>query len=205
MLFRSAPAPVHGHTLGSRASVDTSVHCGQWDTVTAGSYSLLLDLWGESGATSGSQCANLVSLDGSTVAWSTNWTWVGSSGVKSFSNVQLNEGINTQLSAIENMPVRMKRLHEEDEMVDTDYYMLADRLYWNPLQTTWTWSYDLSGCYVLDVAYDLFTSSTAGGSGENEIMVWLANYNAGPIASSYDASGQPVPNESNISLAGKSW
>ena len=76
---------------------------------------------------------------------------------------------------------------------------------WNPLQTTWAWSYDLSGSYVLDVAYDLFTSSTAGGSGENEIMVRLAHYNAGPIASSYDASGQPVPNESNISLAGKSW
>ena len=90
-------------------------------------------------------------------------------------------------------------------MVDTDSDMLADRLYWNPLQTTWTWSYDLSGSYVLDVAYDLFTSSTAGGSGENEIMVWLANYNAGPIASSYDASGKPVPNESNISLAGTSW
>ena len=106
--LRVLGTPTPTHTLDARASVDTSVHCGQWDTVTAGSYSLLLDLWGESGATSGSQCANLVSLDGSTVAWTTNWTWVGGSGVKSFSNVQLNEGINTQLSAIESMPVRME-------------------------------------------------------------------------------------------------
>ena len=100
-----SPAPAHAHTLDARASVDSSVHCGQWDTVTAGSYSLLLDLWGESGATSGSQCANLVSLDGSTVAWTTNWTWSGGNGVKTFTDIQLNQGIGTQLSKIKSMPV----------------------------------------------------------------------------------------------------
>lgn len=91
--------------LEVRDTVDTSVYCGQWDSVAAGSYSLLLDLWGESGATSGSQCSHLTSLDGSTVSWTTNWTWVGGTGVKSFSNIQLNEGINTQVSAISSMPV----------------------------------------------------------------------------------------------------
>jgi xyloglucan-specific endo-beta-1,4-glucanase len=90
--------------LNSRASIDTSSHCGQWDTVTAGSYSLLLDQWGASGATSGSQCANLISLSGSTLSWKTTWTWTGGSGVKSFTNVQLNQGINKQLSAISSMP-----------------------------------------------------------------------------------------------------
>lgn len=91
--------------LEARDTVDTSVYCGQWDSVAVGSYSLLLDLWGESGATSGSQCSHLTSLDGSTVSWMTNWTWVGGTGVKSFSNIQLNEGINTQVSAISSMPV----------------------------------------------------------------------------------------------------
>lgn len=91
--------------LEDRDTVDTSIYCGQWDSVAAGSYSLLLDLWGESGATSGSQCSQLTSLDGSTVSWTTNWTWVGGTGVKSFSNIQLNEGINTQVSAISSMPV----------------------------------------------------------------------------------------------------
>ena len=92
--------------LDSRASVDTSSHCGQWDTVTAGTYELLLDQWGASGATSGSQCANLVSLSGSTISWKTTWTWTGGSGVKSFTNIQLNQGINQQLSAISSIPVR---------------------------------------------------------------------------------------------------
>ena len=104
-LASASPTPVE---LDSRASIDTSSHCGQWDTVTAGQYSLLLDLWGESGATSGSQCANLVSLSGSTVSWKTTWTWTGGTGVKSFTNMQLNQGLNKQLSAITSMPVSQK-------------------------------------------------------------------------------------------------
>ena len=63
----------------------------------------------------------------------------------------------------------------------------------------------MTGSVVADVAYDLFTSSTSGGSGQNEIMIWLANYNAGPIAQSWDANGNPVPTVSNISLAGYTW
>lgn len=91
--------------LESRASVDTSVHCGQWDTVTAGNYELLLDQWGISGAT-GSQCAHITSMSGSTIAWTTNWTWTGGNGVKTFTDMQLNAGIGKQLSAIMSMPVR---------------------------------------------------------------------------------------------------
>ena len=62
----------------------------------------------------------------------------------------------------------------------------------NVLQTTWDWSQTSSGSIVADVAYDLFTSNTAGGSNVNEIMIWLANYNDGPISYTYDSSGQPV-------------
>ena len=99
----ASPTPAE---LDTRATaIDTSSHCGQWDTVTAGNYELFLDLWGESGATSGSQCSNLVSLNGNTISWKTTWNWVGGTGVKSFSNVQLNAGINQQLSAISSMPV----------------------------------------------------------------------------------------------------
>lgn len=96
---------VPANLLSRQSGIDTSAHCGQWDTVTAGSYSLLLDLWGESGATSGSQCSQIVSLSGSTISWKTNWTWTGGTGVKSFSNIQLNKGINQQLSQISSMPV----------------------------------------------------------------------------------------------------
>lgn len=90
--------------LSARQSVDTSAHCGQWDTVAAGGYELLLDQWGISGA-SGAQCAHIASLAGATVAWSTNWTWAGGSGVKTFTDMQLNTGIGKQLSAISSMPV----------------------------------------------------------------------------------------------------
>ncbi|KAI0700315.1 concanavalin A-like lectin/glucanase [Cytidiella melzeri] len=168
----ASPTPLE---LDSRASIDTSSHCGQWDSVAAGPYSLLLDLWGESGATSGSQCSNVISLSGTTISWKTTWTWTGGSGVKSFSNVQLNQGINQQLSAITTMP------------------------------TTWNWSQSSSGSIVADVAYDLFTSNSAGGSNVNEIMIWLANFNAGPISATYSSSGQPVPVATNISLAGHTW
>lgn len=89
------------------AQLDTSSHCGQWDTISTGTqYSILLDQWGASGATSGVSCAQITSVSGDTVAWVTNWTWTGGTGVKSFTDIQLNEGINQQLSAISSMPVR---------------------------------------------------------------------------------------------------
>ncbi|EGN94417.1 glycoside hydrolase family 12 protein [Serpula lacrymans var. lacrymans S7.3] len=158
-----------------RTTVDTSVICGQYDSVTAGQYSLNTDLWGESDATSGSQCSQLVSLSGTTVAWTTNWTWTGGSSVKSFSDIQLDDGINQQLSAISSMP------------------------------TTWDWSQASTGTVVGDVAYDLFTSDTSGGSNVNEIMIWLANYNSGPISADYNSSGDAVPVATGIALGGYTW
>ncbi|KAF8192991.1 concanavalin A-like lectin/glucanase [Pholiota molesta] len=157
------------------ATIDTSSHCGQWDSVAAGQYSLILDQWGLSGASSGSDCAQLTSLSGTTVAWKTTWTWTGGSGVKSFTNMQLDSGLNKQLSAIKSIPA------------------------------TWNWSQSSSGTVVADVAYDLFTSSTSGGSNVNEIMIWLANFNAGPISAVYNSNGTPQPIASGISLAGHTW
>ncbi|KAF7369095.1 Glycoside hydrolase family 12 protein [Mycena venus] len=156
-------------------AIDTSSHCGQWDSVVAGSYSLLLDQWGLSGASSGSDCASLTSLTGTTLAWKTTWTWTGGTGVKSFTNINVNSGINKQLSAIKSIPA------------------------------VWTWSQSSSGSIVADVAFDLFTSTSSGGSAANEIMIWLANFNAGPISATYNSAGQPVPIVSNLSLAGHTW
>lgn len=81
--------------------------CGKFETIPSGkSYSLLTNLWGESTASSGSQCSTLHSVLDGTVKWSTEWTWSGEDTIKSFSNIQLNRGINQQLSAITSMPVR---------------------------------------------------------------------------------------------------
>nr|CDJ79826.1 xyloglucanase precursor [Leucoagaricus gongylophorus] len=166
-------APVED--VGKRQSVDTSQHCGQWDTVTAGQYTMYLDQWGKDNASSGQSCANVVSLSGTNLAWQNTWTWQGGSGVKSYTNINLNANLNKQLSAIQN------------------------------IDAAWSWSQTTSGSIVANVAYDLFTSSSAGGSNQNEIMIWLANFNAGPISSQYNSDGTPKPVASNISIAGHTW
>lgn len=66
------------------------------------------------------------------------------------------------------------------------------------LATKWTWVQSGSNV-VADVAYDIFTSSTAGGKNEFEIMVWLAALGgAGPIS----ATGKPI---ATVTVAGHSW
>lgn len=66
------------------------------------------------------------------------------------------------------------------------------------LPSTWIWSYAGSDI-VANVSYDLFTSSTATGSAEYEIMIWLAALGgAGPISS----TGSPI---ATVTLAGNSF
>jgi xyloglucan-specific endo-beta-1,4-glucanase len=51
------------------------------------------------------------------------------------------------------------------------------------MQSLWSWTYTGSDI-VADVSYDMFTSSSAGGANEYEIMIWLAALGgAGPISS----------------------
>ena len=70
-----------------------------------GTYTVYQDLWGESAATSGSQCTTVNSLSGTTLAWSTSWTWAGgSSSVKSYANVVVTETTEKQISAITSIP-----------------------------------------------------------------------------------------------------
>lgn len=101
LLTLAAPSPAPRAT-----AVDTTSYCSQWDTVTASPYVLNLDQWGISNAT-GSDCANIVSLSGTTIAWQSTWSWSGGSGVKTFTNVELTEGINVVLSDITSIEVRL--------------------------------------------------------------------------------------------------
>ncbi|KUI56151.1 Endoglucanase cel12C [Cytospora mali] len=60
------------------------------------------------------------------------------------------------------------------------------------LPTTWSWSYTGTSI-VADVAYDAFTSSTATGTAEYEIMIWLAALGgAGPISSTGSTIATPT-------------
>ncbi|EDQ98737.1 glycoside hydrolase family 12 protein [Laccaria bicolor S238N-H82] len=161
----------------SRVSLASAYLFREWDSVTAGQYSLCLDQWGKSDASSGSSCAAITSFNGTTIAWKNPWKWAGGSGtnVKSYTNMQLNEGLNKGLENI------------------------------SSILTKWKWSQSTSESVVADVAFDLFTSTTPGGGNHNEIMIWLANFSAGPISFSYNAYGKAVAFANSISLAGYTW
>jgi len=97
----ASPTP----TLDKRA---TTI-CGQWDSVVTGTYTIYQDLWNEAEATSGSQCTTVDSLSGTTLVWSTSWTWAGGSNqVKSYANAVVSETTKKQISAIASIPTTWK-------------------------------------------------------------------------------------------------
>ena len=67
--------------------------CGQYQSATAGPYTLYTNGWGWSYGT-GSQCSEIDSFSGNTIAWDTTWNWAnvssgyGQYNVKSFTNVE---------------------------------------------------------------------------------------------------------------------
>ena len=106
ILFISQAFGINPAMLKTRQSTDTSVICGQFDSLVIGPYTLFNDQFGSSGASSGSQCAHATSLDGTDISWVTNWTWTGGNGVKSFSNINLDANIGRQLSDITSLQAR---------------------------------------------------------------------------------------------------
>ncbi|KAI1438930.1 family 12 glycosyl hydrolase [Xylaria sp. CBS 124048] len=168
-LALATPIPIPTPTPTPTLQTRSTTLCGQWDSLQTGPYIVYNNLWGESAATSGSQCTTVDSLSGeNSISWSTSWSWAGGQfNVKSYANVVVQAAVK-QIDAIASIP------------------------------TTWEYSYTGNGM-VADVAYDMFTSSSAGGSSEYEVMVWLAALGgAGPISS----SGSPV---ATPDIAGKSW
>lgn len=62
--------------------------CGQWETATAGPYTIYNNLWGQDSATSGQQCTTIDSITDDELAWHTAWSWAGGEyEVKSYANV----------------------------------------------------------------------------------------------------------------------
>ncbi|MCJ1421782.1 hypothetical protein MMC32_008149 [Xylographa parallela] len=84
--------------------------CGQYTSISTGSYTIYANEWGSSTGT-GSQCSQINGLTGSTLAWSTSWSWSGGpNNVKSYTNVEA--------------PMTSKPLSQ-----------------YNSIKTNWTWSY----------------------------------------------------------------
>ncbi|EME85576.1 glycoside hydrolase family 12 protein [Pseudocercospora fijiensis CIRAD86] len=136
-------------------------NCDQWGSAATGGYKVYNNVWNKRAASSGSQCFSISGLANGVLSWSTTWSWTGGKGqTKSYANAALTSLKPKQISAISSIP------------------------------STWSWTNTASGTVVADVAYDLFTSSSASGDKEFEIMVWLAAFGgAGPISSTWGADG----------------
>ncbi|ETL30571.1 hypothetical protein L916_16495 [Phytophthora nicotianae] len=144
--------------------------CDQWGKTTSGNYIIYNNLWGSSAATGGGkQCTSLNSGSGDTVSWQTTWSWQGG-------DKEVKSYAN---AALEFEPVPLTEVKS--------------------IPSTMSYKVKYSGKVVADVAYDLFTSSTAKGEKEFEIMIWLAAIGgAGPISS----TGKAID---TTTIAGNEW
>ncbi|KAL4891686.1 putative xyloglucan-specific endo-beta-1,4-glucanase A [Aspergillus ambiguus] len=165
----ASAAALNAKVLTGKSLTRRADFCDQWGQVTAGNFILYNNLWGQGNADSGSQCTGLDSSGGND---SIAWhtSWSWSGGAG-----QVKSFAN---AAYQFTPKQLSSL--------------------SAVPTTWKWQYTGSDM-VANVAYDLFTSSTADGDNEYEIMIWLAALGgAGPISS----TGSPV---ANPTVAGQSW
>ncbi|KAL9603043.1 MAG: hypothetical protein Q9219_001407 [cf. Caloplaca sp. 3 TL-2023] len=61
--------------------------CGQYSSISTGGYTVYANQWGANTGT-GSQCSQIDGLSGTSLAWSTTWSWSGGvNSVKSYTNV----------------------------------------------------------------------------------------------------------------------
>ena len=99
----AAPTP-HAEGLSERAVQQ----CGQYQTQYQGPYNLATNGWGWSTGT-GSQCSQINSVSGNTIAWETSWSWSGGpTSVKSYTNVQQNSYSRKPLSQYTSIPTTWK-------------------------------------------------------------------------------------------------
>lgn len=137
------------------SSTSAADFCDQWGKTKWGNYTIYNNLWGSSAATKGGkQCTGLDSGSAETVSWHTKSTWQG--GERSVKSYAN--------AALHFDPVPLSHI--------------------TSIHSVMSYTFKYSGNAVADVAYDLFTSSTATGEKEFEVMIWLAAIGgAGPISS----------------------
>ncbi|KAL0947552.1 hypothetical protein HGRIS_013646 [Hohenbuehelia grisea] len=130
--------------------VSAQTIAGQFDCLPAGDFTLCQNLWGARSGV-GSQSSTLISASGSSVSWSTNYTWAnGPNAVKSYANVESTVAKGVQLQNVQSAP------------------------------TTWSWNYATQSSGIrADVAYDIWTGVPSSGTPASaassfEIMIWLS-------------------------------
>ncbi|KAI0629964.1 concanavalin A-like lectin/glucanase domain-containing protein [Trametes polyzona] len=136
--------------IAASAFAQSTTLYGQYDCTNAGEYTLCQNLWGEN-AGWGHQTTSLLSANGNSVSWSTEWNWQGGpNNVKSYANVIHNTAKGVQLASLASAP------------------------------TAWNWWYEAqSGDIHADVSYDIWTGwaqtgNPASSDSSYEIMIWLS-------------------------------
>src|SRR5690606_17460642 len=141
--------------------------CEPFGVLLAGKYWINNNLWGQDAGV-GQQCVRRRCLDGTAVAWDSDWSWANSpSSVKSFASVVLgwHWGYHVQNTGL---PVRVSDNRD--------------------VNCGWNYTVDQSG--TMNVAYDLWFHSVPDPSwGEHatdeptdELMIWLyRDGGAGPL------------------------
>lgn len=102
--------PLPSHSLPTLSLNPTKIlvprgpsQCGQYSSISTGAYTIYANEWGASSG-SGSQCSQIDGLTGSSLAWSTTWTWANAPNqVKSYTNVAISS-TSKQLSQYTSIP-----------------------------------------------------------------------------------------------------
>ncbi|KAH5070994.1 hypothetical protein HBH96_002490 [Parastagonospora nodorum] len=109
MMFSVVTLLLASITLATPIELSTRAtsQCSQYQSQSSGAYTLYTNGWGWSSGT-GSQCSQIDSLSGSTLAWSTTWSWSGTvNQVKSYTNVETGF-TKKQISTYTSMPTTWK-------------------------------------------------------------------------------------------------
>ncbi|RMZ12992.1 hypothetical protein D0864_00551 [Hortaea werneckii] len=166
--------------------------CGQYQTQYNGAYSLATNGWGWSTGT-GSQCSEINSVSGNTIAWDTTWSWSGGpTSVKSYTNIQQQSYPKKQLGQYSSMPTTWKWSYAGTNLAANGEYHPA--------------SHSLGRLTnVLAVAYDTFVGTSPNGANAFEVMVWLGLYGSiSPLSSNgypFTPIASPVINGVQFDLA----
>lgn len=107
-IFVLLPAAIVAHPVSEPELVSRATQqCGQYQSQSSGPYTLATNGWGWATG-KGSQCSEINSLTGNSLAWDTTWTWSGGpTSVKSYTNVQTYFQ-QKQLSAYTSIPTTWK-------------------------------------------------------------------------------------------------
>ncbi|KAF4137523.1 Glycosyl hydrolase family 12 [Phytophthora infestans] len=141
------------------SSINAQEYCGRDDLKVVGDYTVYNNLWGQDNDKTGKQCTEVTGSTSSSVSRRTSFNWAGDSWQVKSFPNAALKFSPKQVSAITSMPTTMK------------------------------YEYTYDGNITANVAYDLFTSSSATGEIELELMVWLAALGgAWPLTD----SGKPI-------------